>query len=71
MIKIDGPLLGIPILIVLKKFMNDPHLHLIPELKGGPTRRNGNLVWFFCPEGFAILGFPLVQGHDHTLLGSG
>ena len=44
MVKIDGPLLGIPVLVVLKEFMNNPHLHLIPELNGGPTGSNGNLI---------------------------
>src|SRR4051812_591993 len=71
MVKINGPLLGVPILVVLKEFMNNPYLHLISELNRGPTRCNGILVGILGAESFPILGFPTVKGQDHTLLGSG
>ena len=44
MIKIDGPLLGISVLVVIKEFMNNSYLHLIPKLNSGPTRIYGNHI---------------------------
>ena len=62
MVKIDGPLLGIPVLVVLKEFMYNSYLHLIPELNGGPTRSNGNLIRFLERKASWSLAFQWCKG---------
>ena len=62
MVKINCPLLGISVLVVLKEFMNNPHLHLIPELNSGPTGSNGTSYGFFERKASQSLAFQRCNG---------
>jgi len=69
-IKVDSPLLGIPILVVLEKLMHNSHLHLVPELRCAPTRMNWNFIRILQTVLLPILLLPPVHWKSHTLLGS-